>query len=171
MLSIMQNRFCEEYVANGGTGTKAAEAAGYAASGSAATASRVLKMQEVAARMEELREEIRTDASITIFALVQELKGIAFSNIMDYLLVGGAGVSPKDIDNLPRHKQQAISELSAIPTEFGSSIKLRLHSKLAAIERLLKMIGADGPAGGSGAPAGNTLEESIFVIKRRARAG
>jgi phage terminase small subunit len=170
MLSVKKEAFCQEYVLNGGVGSRAAEAAGYSANGSAAAASKMLLETEVAARIEEIREEIRTDGGINKLALIQELKGVAFSNVVDFLQISSAGVDIKEIDKLPRHKQIAIAEISEQSNDFGgSSVKLKLHPKIQAIERLLKMAGFDGPNEGDNIPEGNTLESGNFVLKRRKR--
>jgi phage terminase small subunit len=171
MLSVKKEAFCQEYVMNGGVGNKAAEAAGYASSWAPAAASKMLLEYEVAARIEELREEMRTDGSINRLQIIQELKGVGFANITDYLQISGSGVDIKEIDKLPRHKQIAIAEISETSNDFGgSSVKLKLHPKLQALEKLLKMAGFDGPIEGDKLEGVNTLEEGNFVLKRRKRS-
>lgn len=54
-LSPQEQKFCEEYVANGGNGTKAAQAAGYAEAGSRVTAHRILKRERIIREIERLR--------------------------------------------------------------------------------------------------------------------
>lgn len=170
-LNIRQQRFCEEYVTNGGIGLRAALAAGYAETSARITATNLLKDAEILLYIEEIRTQAITDGGISRTMLIQELKGVAFSNVTDYLEISGSGVDIKDINALPRHQQIAIAEIAEQSNEFGgSNVKLKLHPKLDAIGKLLKMIGADGPIEGGATPAGNTLEEGNFVLKRRKRS-
>ena len=59
-LTEKQRRFCEEYAANGGNGTKAAEAAGY--SQPAEQAYENLRKPQITTAIEALREETTTSA-------------------------------------------------------------------------------------------------------------
>lgn len=56
-LSAQQERFCQEYAANGKNGTKAAIAAGYAEKAAAVTACRLLKKGKITSRVRELIKE------------------------------------------------------------------------------------------------------------------
>lgn len=164
-----KQKFCESYVLHG-NGKKAAEAAGYAASRAAVTASEFLQEYEVQQELTRLREELLQNAEISRDMLVRELKGVAFSDITDYVQVSGGGVDIKSFDDLPAHKRGAVAEVSEQANDFGgSSVKIKLHPKLDAIGKLLKMAGLDGPREGDGIQAGNTLEEGNFVLKRRKR--
>ena len=62
-LTEKQRRFCEEYAANGGNGTKAAEAAGY--SQPAEQAYENLRKPQITTAIEALREETTSNAILT----------------------------------------------------------------------------------------------------------
>jgi hypothetical protein len=74
--------------------------------------------------------------------IIGELRVIAFSNIMDFHSIDPKTKDPiltlPDDPDDPRLK--AISEISTEDTKFGVKSKIRVHDKLNAIEKLLKIL-------------------------------
>lgn len=74
--------------------------------------------------------------------LVGELRAIAFSNIMDFHKLDPRTKEP--VLNLPSDpndpKLKAIAEITTEDTKFGVKSKIKVHDKLSAIEKLLKIL-------------------------------
>lgn len=75
-LTDQQDRFCQEYVANGGNATKAYIAAGYSPTGADGAASRLLGNVSVKERVKELQASVAERLGITQEYLLSHLKGI-----------------------------------------------------------------------------------------------
>ena len=70
----------------------------------------------------------------------EELKEIAFSNISDFLELKDNDIHYTNWDELDRKQLAAISEVRITHNQFGSSIQLKLHNKMSAIDSLAKIV-------------------------------
>lgn len=97
--------------------------------------------------------------------IVGELRIIAFSNIMDFHAkdpkTGDVVMLLPDDPDDPRLK--AISEISIEDTKFGVKSKLRVHDKLNAIEKLLKILDPKSDTDKNNVGAGVTIQ-NINII-------
>lgn len=82
------------------------------------------------ARVEITREKVR-----------RELGLIAFSSIGDYFHWGPEGVILKDKTMLTPEQQAAVAEVSRSRTRTGETIRVKLHDKLAALDKLAGHLG------------------------------
>ena len=136
-LTDQQELFCREYVARGcRDAASAGVAAGFSARSAKVTASRLLTKANVQVRIDELIRPIIEKLDITAEAVLQETARIAFSRIDRVLRFGPDGVTPKDSDQLSENALATVAEASQTVTEAGGSIRIKLHDKLSALEKL-----------------------------------
>ena len=101
---------------------------------------------------EEIRkrtEELRLRSIVKCSDVIEELACIAFSDITDYCSFNSQGIQLKDSESMPN--TGAIAEV----TQTQHGVKLKLHSKMTALETVAKYLGLfkerleiSGPNGG-----------------------
>ena len=156
-LTIKQENFCNFYVESGNA-SDAYRRAYSCASMKPETINRkakeLLDNGKITARIEELRSEQRNRSDITKEQLLSELSNIAFSSIAD---MHTGWVQRTEFDRLTPQQKAAIKSIStkSVQRNIGSKevpelvdveyVKVELHDKLKAIERICKMLGYDAP--------------------------
>ncbi|MDD9927059.1 MAG: terminase small subunit [Rhodospirillaceae bacterium] len=88
--------------------------------------------------------------------IIEELALVAFSDIGDLLVSGPDGLTVKPIDTLPSALRRPLSGITIRRTAHGDTVRLRMHDKLRALEKLSQMLGLNDPAARPG--AGNRTE-------------
>lgn len=175
-LTTKQRLFVDEYLRNGLDATKAAVAAGLAAwSPDMAEARRVgrrLLRKDYVVKAIDLAFAYHSESlKIELPRVVEEIRRVAFATLADHFEVDDFGkplVKMADTSNVDAWA--ALSEVSIQPSEWGTKIKIKQHSKLDALEKLMKFAKADGftgsSAGKEGDPpaGGNTTVNSVSVI-------
>ncbi len=101
----------------------------------------LLKDTKISSRIEELRKDHREQHDITVARLTAELLPIAFADAGDFFEWGPHGVKVKDSATLSRTQRSAVSEVSQTITQGGGTIKIKLHDKLVAIDKLARLHG------------------------------
>jgi phage terminase small subunit len=128
--------------------TAAYGAAGYRRSGS--NAWRLSKNERVLARITELKALAAGEAGITIQRVIDEVAKVAFANIADYLEFTKSGDPQIKLASVTREQMAAVQKLVVDIVEVTSAsvmvkrVHLKLHSKLDALEKLGKYLGAWG---------------------------
>ena len=140
-LTDRQERFAQEYSANGGVAATAAIAAGYSAASAASQGSRLLRNAKVAARIRELYEETTRRLGVTRDAVVSELAAIAFSRLDHVVTLGPAGIKLRPVDEIPPADLAALATLRHVVGRNTSSISVAMLDKLSALEKLGRMLG------------------------------
>lgn len=144
-LKVKEEKFCLEYL-KCGNGSKAATIAGYAEKSARVTASKMLTKPNIQARLEELKTNLAETCGINPVMIVNELKKLAFTNVTD---TRSSWVTLKDFRKLPDEVKAAIAEIKyetkTINKKKVSMVKIKMHSKLSAIEELNKMFGYNAP--------------------------
>ncbi len=114
----------------------------------------LLENGNVTARVQELQMEQKMKSDITKDRILQELAGIAFSNIAD---MHNTWVERKDFENLSTREKSAIKSISTkvVKKNIGTTdmpdmvdveyVKIELYDKIKALERICKMLGFDSP--------------------------
>ncbi len=133
MLSAKRKRFCEEYV-KCLDGNKAAILAGYSKKTARNKASNLLTMPKVASYLKQLQDGIAKRNEITIDELIRDLAEIKNLDVADLYDIDGL---PVDISQLPASFTRCIQEV----TETNTATKIKVYSKLEAIEKLAKHLG------------------------------
>ena len=145
-LTPKQIRFCQEYVIDW-NGTRAAIAAGYSQDTATQMASENLRKPYIAEYIEEIKNKLSELSGVTALRNINELAKVAYSNISE--MVDDSGTL-KPFDELTDSQKAAISEIyteSYGETEEGVTVKrkIKLHSKLQAIDLLNGMLGYKAP--------------------------
>ena len=115
-------------------------------------ASRMRKKPAVAAAISQLMGE-RT--GVTGAGVVNEIARIAFSKMPDFARVEKGTLVITDTSELTEDQQAAISEISETVGEGGRTVRVKLHDKLSALDKLAKVLSlyrekveVSGPNGG-----------------------
>ncbi len=119
----------------------------------ASAASKLMANPFVKQYIQELTEEKKTRVSIEDDDVLREQYRLATSDITNYLSWGPNGISWKSSDTLSADARRAIEQVEiwqdVIEGEDGTITKLRLkmkmHSKIAALEQLAKHLGLYRP--------------------------
>ena len=137
-----------------GTSTAAAIAAGYSAKTANSMAAQLLARPDVAAALAEARAARAVRTNITADLVLQEIAALAFAKLSDFVSWGPDGVSLRDPAKLDT---RAVAEVSETPTANGTTRRIKLHDKIAALDKLAKHLGLYAPervelAGPNGGP-------------------
>lgn len=143
-------RFCQEYMIDF-NGTQAAIRAGYSPDTATVQASQILTLLNVQTRLSELKKEAAEQFGVSKQQLINELKKIAFFDIRKIYSDDNSLLDVKDFDDDSAGAVAGIDvdELFEMQgrerINIGQTKKVKLHSKIAAIERVSKMLGYDEP--------------------------
>jgi phage terminase small subunit len=132
-----QQRFVDEYLIDL-NGYRAARRAGYEEKWARHIASRLLRKPEIAAAVEKAKEERRERLRITADRVLAELARLAFADIGRLLVQDGKGLSLKDTRDL---SPDDLAAVAAIEVSADGKGRVRLHSKLRALDAIARHLG------------------------------
>lgn len=101
-------------------------------------ASKLMKLPKVAARIQELRDAVQERALVTKVEILTELKRIGFGNLADVAEWNGRTVTLKNSETLSPELTSLVSEVS----ETKQGVKIKLHDKMDALDKMAKIVGA-----------------------------
>ncbi len=143
-LTPLQERFCQEYVIDLNA-TQAAIRAGYSKKTAYSQGQRLLKNVEVQGRITRHQKRLEVKTGVSAERVINELAKVAFANIKSVLSEGN---EIKDISQLPDEIGAVVESIqSDIRHDSGDSegytekVKVKFHSKLAALNDLGKHLG------------------------------
>lgn len=177
-LTVKEATFVDAYLASGGDAIEAARIAGYSENCLSGIVYKLLRRDRVRDALMNKRVAISAKLGVTAEKVIGELGTIAFAKISDVVSWDEETVTPKaleDILNDPTkaHVVSAIAEISIIPGKFGPAIKVKMHDKLAALEKLVRILELSGPEKVEVNNVGGAIEEhrdrSEAIISRLAR--
>ena len=138
-LTDRQEKFCKEYITDHNA-TQAAIRAGYSKKTAGAIGTENLSKPSIQKRLAQLTKPITKKLEITAEKVLTELSHLAFSNIKPFIDKEG-NIVP--IHKLKDSETAAISSLDVdeitagvAKVSIGTSKKMKLHSKLKALELL-----------------------------------
>ena len=143
-LQPKRERFAQEYIKDH-IGTSAATRAGYSAKSAHAQATRLLKDDNVAARISELEGIVAKAAGVTLERVVKRLCTFAFTDLDDLIdstdpnnprMKSPLELSPDDLV-----KRGAIQEITVNRT---GGVKYKMYSAQAALETLKSILTGPG---------------------------
>lgn len=118
-------------------------------------ASELMADRKISGRVNELMAKAAAANEVTQERIVKELARIAFGNKRAVMKWGPGGVAVIDSDALTDDEAAIVAEVQETVSSAGSSIKLKTHDKVKALELLGKHVGmfkekveATGPDGG-----------------------
>ncbi len=83
---------------------------------------------------------ILSNTDIEKYRAFEELKEIAFSNLTDFVEIVDGELRYTNWDSIDRKKLAALQEVRISHNQFGSSIQIKLHNKMSAIDSLSKIV-------------------------------
>lgn len=106
-------------------------------------ASRLMNKPKIASRLQELRAVVSERAMVNATDILNELKAIGFSDLSQLVSWSQAGLTLKNSEDLPAELTALVSEVSETKHRDGTaSVKIKLHDKLEALDKMAKMVGA-----------------------------
>lgn len=154
-LTAKQQNFCKEYVLDFNA-TRAAKAVGYSEISAAESGSENLMNSKVQDYIKKITKSRFEKLDISVDDLVLELKAIAFSDLRKTMSWHGDGINLINSEDLEDDAAAFISEVIYKTTKDGGQVGIKMHDKVAAIDKLIKMAGGYNEVGTS---------ENPFVIK------
>jgi len=133
--------FCVEYLKDWNA-SAAAIRAGYSPDASRQIGSRLLTKDDIKAEIARVRDEmLGTEKEHLKYYVLQNLKKIAGANITDVANIEDNKMVVADTATLDPSIKGAIEEISETETKDGGSLKIKMHSKVKALELLGKYAG------------------------------
>ena len=147
-LNRKQQKFVQEYLEDS-NGAQAAIRAGYSKKTAKEQAAHLLTKINISEAIDAARAKHANKAEITLQNVLREYASVGFSSISDYLDFDGSGVFLKDSKTLSKKLLAAVSEVSQVETKTGTTIKFKLHNKIASLDSICKVLGFNAPEKGS----------------------
>lgn len=157
ILPIKKENFCNYYIECGNASEayrRSYSCKGWKDESVWVKASSLLCDIKIKSRIKELQKEQRGKSDITKEKILGELANIAFSSIAD---IHNSWIERTEFENLSPRQKSAIKSISTkiLKKNIGTNdypeivdveyVKIELHDKLKAIERICKMFGWDAP--------------------------
>ena len=109
----------------------------------------LLAYPRIAARLVHLAQGVCKRLEINADRTLQELASVGFSRITDFVIIGPNGITIKDIES-GTIDARAIASAEQGQSEHGTTIKIKLHNKVAALHDLAEHFGLFNGDGGVG---------------------
>ena len=135
-----QQRFVEEYLVDLNA-TQAAIRAGYSAKNAGKIGFQLLEKTRIAEAISAGQRSRFKRLDIDADMVVQELAKVGFANAGDYFDWGPGGIKVRDKADLTPEQQAAVAEVSETTTKDGGTVRVKLHNKLDALEKLGRHLG------------------------------
>lgn len=135
-LTEKQARFVEEYLVDLDA-TKAAKRAGYSEKTAYSIGFENLKKPEIQEAIQTAMDARSSRTGITQDMVLRELAAIGFSRATDYAQIKGGCVVLTDTETLTDDQKRALASIEE--GKFG--VKVRLHDKVRALEKLGEHLG------------------------------
>lgn len=164
-----QELFCRQYLVDLNA-TQAAIRSGYSPKTAGSQGFDLLKKPEVQARLTEMRIELVSSTEISPERVLRELGRIAFGDPRRVMTWGPGGVKLIASGTLSDDDAAIVSEVSETTTERGGSLRLKVHDKLSALEKIMRHLGMGTRTSltesGSGGDGLVELEEFIQIHRK-----
>lgn len=135
-LTAKQQRFVDEYLVDLNA-TQAAIRSGYSAHTAGKIGPQLLGKTGVRAAIRARQGELREKVGLRQERVLAALAAIAFADMGDYVEFDEAGERLRPMATLTRAQRLAIADAR----QFSKGFKLRLHSKLEALDMLARHLG------------------------------
>lgn len=139
-LTAKQKTFCHEYLVDL-SATKAAIRAGYSPDTAGSIGSENLTKPEIKIYIEALMRERSRRTDITADRVLNELAKIAFSDPRAIFEWSPDGVRLRDSKDLTDDQAACVSEVSETQSEKTATVKVKLHDKLGALDKIARHLG------------------------------
>jgi phage terminase small subunit len=167
-LSLRQQRFVEAYLVCGNA-TEAARRIGLGERNAQANGARLLARRGVAEAVAAECAASMARTGITRDRLLEEYARIGFALITDVVDWGDDYVAPRASDALAAADAAAIAEISSRPGKNGPRIRVKMYSKLRALNAMARLLGIDRPRPPPPAPVIEVRPARDILHERLAR--
>ena len=157
-LTPKQARFCAEYFVDLNA-TQAALRAGY--SRATAENGKLMASPNIRRALQQRSAELNAEHELARHRIFTELEKIAFATMGDYFDDAG---KPKPLNLVGADAKAALGSYHLTETDKGSSVRIRLNNKLAALEKMARHIGFYGFALGNKDAGGQMAEVGGHVV-------
>ena len=140
-----QALFVEEYLKDLNASAAAARA-GYSAKMAGRIGWQLLEKPRIQAAIQSAQRERSARTGVTADRVIKEIARIAFSDPRSVMSWGNGGVTLRESSELTDDEAAAVSEVIETTTKDGGSVKVKLHSKTDALDKLCKHLGIYGEA-------------------------
>ena len=96
---------------------------------------------QVAEAIQAAQEARSNRTEITADRVLEELAKVGFANAGDYFDWGPDGITVKNKADLTPEQQAAVAEISETITQSGGTVRIKLHDKIGALEKIGKHLG------------------------------
>ncbi len=139
-MSPLQARFIEEYLVDLNAAA-AARRAGYSKRTAMQKGYALLQMPEIQEAVTVAMQARSERTEITADQVLKELAKIGFANAGDFFEWGPDGITVKPQADLTPDQQAAVAAVSETKTEKGGTVKIKMHDKLGALEKIGRHLG------------------------------
>lgn len=161
--------FVQAYFANGFVGKDAAITVGFPPKSAAQAASRLLLKATVQEMIREGMSSLMMKHTVRLDDVVMGIKKLAFSNLQNYMGVTSDGQPYVDFSKLTEEQWFALGEVTVDEYTEGRGedarevkrTKIKLHDKLAALDKLLRFCGGYN---GKEAPVNNYIDNRSVTV-------
>lgn len=145
-LTERQKLFCMQYLKLKLNGGEAAIAAGYSKETAVSQASRLLADANISKFIDFLKKDLSAQIGITAGDIAREYARIGFATVKNILNDDGNITNLKDLSDEAAANISAveINEIYVEGVSIGVTKKIKMYDKVQALDKLAKMIGADG---------------------------
>ncbi len=127
---------------------------------------RVRQRPQCAAYLKELKAKSLARHLQAKDQIIEELATLAFADIWDLVVAGPDGLMVKPLEDLPPGQRRAVSGLSISRTHYGGTVRLKMHDKIRALDKLGQMFGLYDPADRAG---GDKTATELSDVERAQR--
>jgi len=149
-LTDKQKKFCEVYVRTFDR-LMAMQEAGYSlpkncTGGSQAkliekTFNNIMNSAAVAEYINLLKQSVASRIGVSMDAIIEEYRRLAFANMADYVSWNDDGVTfLKSSNDLTAAQKAGVVEITETTTKAGKVVRIKLHSKQASLDRLYEIL-------------------------------
>lgn len=135
-LTPKQQRFVDEYLIDLNA-TQAAIRAGYSRRTAGKIGPQLLGKTGIREELRARQDALQERAGVRQEQVIAELAAIAFANIGDYIESDEAGERLRPLSELTHAQRRAVADAR----QFKNGFRLRLHSKMQALEMLARHLG------------------------------
>jgi phage terminase small subunit len=144
-LTPLQRRFADEYIKDSHP-VRAAIRAGYSKGTATVHARKMVDNPVVRAAIKDAQEAQLVISGITGARVLQELANIAFVDIGDVCSWTSDGeVTIKSASEMKPRTRRAIKSITVTPGKDGNTVKVEMHDKGKALDKLTKVLGLETP--------------------------
>lgn len=136
-LTPKQQRFMQEYLIDCNA-TQAAIRAGYSPRTAYSIGQENLRKPEIAAALRAQMSRVAKKLEVSQERVIAELARVGFSDLREVARWDGDVVELRSSEEISHDAAAALQEVSQHTTEAGAQVKVKLHSKIEALDKLAK---------------------------------